>query len=68
MLHCSNLVFFILVIFVNIVSASDYKIVTLDEGAVKGEKYWNGDFYEFYGVPYATVPKGKDRFQVSFHR
>lgn len=39
------------------------RIVVLNEGAVSGKKYWNGDYYEFYGVPYATVPKGKDKFK-----
>lgn len=47
--------------------ADDYRTVVLEEGTVEGEKYWNGDYYEFYGIPYATVPKGRDRFQVRFH-
>lgn len=40
------------------------KIVQLDIGGLRGEKYWQGDFYEFYGVPYATAPKGRDKFKV----
>ncbi|KAI5642819.1 carboxylesterase family domain-containing protein [Phthorimaea operculella] len=40
-----------------------YRKVDIDEGAVVGEKYWDGDFFEFYGVPYATVPTGRDRFK-----
>ncbi|XP_063387093.1 esterase E4-like [Cydia fagiglandana] len=47
-----------------VLGTTEKKVVILDEGGVEGEKYWNGDFYEFYGVPYASVPEGKDRFQA----
>lgn len=40
------------------------RTVVVEDGPVVGEKYWNGDFYEFYGIPYASVPKGRDRFKV----
>ncbi|XP_052744156.1 esterase E4-like [Bicyclus anynana] len=40
------------------------RVVVLADGAVRGTKYWNGDYFEFYGIPYATVPKGRDRFQA----
>ncbi|CAB3249421.1 unnamed protein product [Arctia plantaginis] len=43
---------------------TEKRVVTLDVGEVIGEKYWNGDFFEFYGVPYAKVPKGRDRFKA----
>ncbi|XP_041969303.1 esterase FE4-like [Aricia agestis] len=46
------------------VFAEDYKFVSLDEGVVRGEKYWDGDFYEFYGIPYASVPTGRERYQA----
>lgn len=52
-----------LILIVNIFA--EEKVVELDIGTVIGEKYWDGDFYEFYGVPYATAPKGRDRFKVS---
>ncbi|XP_063895869.1 esterase E4 [Helicoverpa armigera] len=52
-----------LVLVVNVL-AEDYKVVRLDVGSVRGEKYWAGDFYEFYGVPYATAPKGRDKFKA----
>lgn len=55
------LVFILLI--VNIL-AKDVKIVSLDIGDLRGEKYWQGDFYEFYGVPYATAPTGRDKFKV----
>lgn len=43
----------------------DYRHVTLEGlGEVKGMKYWDGEFYEFYGVPYAIPPKGRDRYKV----
>ncbi|KAJ0173488.1 hypothetical protein K1T71_010637 [Dendrolimus kikuchii] len=51
-------------LFTTIVTEKSPRVVELDGiGAVSGEKYWNGDFYEFYGVPYAKVPKGRDKFK-----
>ncbi|CAH4038116.1 unnamed protein product [Pieris brassicae] len=44
--------------------SEDSKTVELDSGWVVGKKYWNGDYYEFYGIPYATVPTGRDRFKA----
>lgn len=41
------------------------RTVKIEDGVVSGEKYWDGDFYQFYGIPYASVPKGRDRFKVS---
>ncbi|GBP22145.1 Neuroligin-4, X-linked [Eumeta japonica] len=46
-----------------VTAEEDFRVVTLDEGDVKGYKYWNGEFYEFYGVPYASAPRGRDRFK-----
>lgn len=44
----------------------DYRYVTLEGlGEVKGLKFWDGDYHEFYGVPYATAPTGRDRYKVS---
>lgn len=44
----------------------DYMVVSLEGlGKVEGLKYWDGEFHEFYGIPYASVPKGRDRFKVS---
>nr|QOL02378.1 venom carboxylesterase-6-like protein [Rondotia menciana] len=54
---------FIVLVHVIAEEDEDYKIVELDYGTVSGKKYWNGEYYEFFGVPYATVPKGKDRFK-----
>ncbi|XP_047537145.1 juvenile hormone esterase-like [Vanessa atalanta] len=42
----------------------DFKTVALEDGIVRGEKYWDGEFYQFFGIPYATIPKGRDRFQA----
>ncbi|XP_037294220.1 esterase FE4 [Manduca sexta] len=56
--------FIFCVFFVSLRAEDDYRVVNLDGiGSVSGEKYWNGNFYEFYGVPYATVPKGRDKFK-----
>lgn len=52
-------------VFIVNVLGENIRIVELDEGPVSGEKYWNGNFYEFYGVPYATAPTGRDKFKVS---
>nr|AQY62755.1 carboxylesterase [Pieris rapae] len=51
-------------LFIFSVSAEDSKTVELDSGWVEGKKYWNGDYYEFYGIPYASVPTGRDRFKA----
>ncbi|XP_059048170.1 venom carboxylesterase-6-like [Achroia grisella] len=57
--------FIIFCVFLTIVSANEQtRVVELDEGAVIGEKYWNGDYFEFYGVPYATAPSGRDKFKA----
>ncbi|KPJ17074.1 Esterase FE4 [Papilio machaon] len=41
----------------------DFRTVELEQGFIRGEKYWDGDYYEFYGVPYATAPKGRDKYK-----
>ncbi|XP_022817698.1 esterase FE4-like [Spodoptera litura] len=56
--------FLVFIIFLINVLAEDVKIVSLDIGDLRGEKYWQGDFYEFYGVPYATAPTGRDKFKA----
>ncbi|XP_072929533.1 esterase E4-like [Epargyreus clarus] len=58
--------FILFSIFLTNVLADDEKTrtVILSDGGVEGVKYWNGDFYEFYGVPYAEAPTGRDRYQA----
>lgn len=56
-----SLIFFIIF---SVVAEEDFRVVKLDSGLVRGNKYWNGDYYEFYGIPYATAPSGRDRFKV----
>lgn len=51
-------------VFVTNVFCEDSRVVMLDIGGVSGEKFWDGDYYEFFGIPYATVPKGRDRYKV----
>ncbi|XP_050664193.1 esterase E4-like [Leptidea sinapis] len=48
----------------DVFTEEEEKIVILESGGVSGEKYWNGDFYEFYGIPYATNPKGRNKFKA----
>ncbi|XP_026758295.2 esterase FE4-like [Galleria mellonella] len=52
------------VLIINIRAEEHSRVVELDEGPVVGEKYWNGDYFEFYGVPYATAPSGRDKFKA----
>ncbi|XP_045502695.1 esterase E4-like [Colias croceus] len=56
---------FILVYLIFSVTAEEeeFKIVKLDSGYVRGDKYWNGDYYEFYGIPYASMPTGRNKFK-----
>ncbi|KOB72967.1 Uncharacterized protein OBRU01_06320 [Operophtera brumata] len=43
----------------------DYRVVSLEGlGIVEGIKYWDGDFHEFYGIPFASTPKGRDRYKA----
>lgn len=58
-----------LYVLLNIVLGDDKitKVVELDYGIVSGEKYWDGDFYTFYGIPYASIPTGRDRFKVQYN-
>ncbi|XP_026743125.1 esterase FE4-like [Trichoplusia ni] len=51
-------------VFVTNVFCEDSRVVMLDIGGVSGEKFWDGDYYEFFGIPYATVPKGRDRYKA----
>lgn len=44
------------------------RLVTLVQGPVKGYREPDYGIYGFYGIPYATVPKGDDRFKVSNHK
>ncbi|XP_013135424.1 PREDICTED: esterase E4-like [Papilio polytes] len=41
----------------------DFRTVELEQGFVRGEKFWDGDYYEFFGVPYATAPTGRDKYK-----
>ncbi|XP_053613808.1 esterase FE4-like [Plodia interpunctella] len=51
-------------VLISCVLTENVRVVELDDGAVVGNKYWKGDFYEFYGVPYATAPTGRDKFKA----
>ncbi|GBP72736.1 Esterase B1 [Eumeta japonica] len=39
------------------------RVVRIAQGPVRGYKYPNGDFYAFYGIPYATAPTGPLKFR-----
>ncbi|XP_047032300.1 cholinesterase 1-like [Helicoverpa zea] len=37
--------------------------VATAQGPVRGQKHPNGELYVFYNIPYATAPKGEDKFK-----
>lgn len=39
--------------------------VETTEGVVEGSKAADGDYYTFYGIPYAGPTSGANRFKVS---
>lgn len=56
----------ILFTFISICRAQneESKILTIPQGSVRGYKSSNSEVFEFYGIPYATIPKGVDKFKV----
>lgn len=42
-----------------------FRIVNTTSGPVKGYKSSRGDFFAFFGVPYATAPTGIHKFKVN---
>ncbi|CAH2229604.1 jg27435 [Pararge aegeria aegeria] len=42
----------------------DSRLVNIDQGPVRGYKEAEYGIYSFYGIPYANVPKGMDRFKA----
>ncbi|XP_039745525.1 esterase FE4-like [Pararge aegeria] len=42
----------------------DSRLVNIDQGPVRGYKEAEYGIYSFYGIPYANVPKGKNRFKA----
>lgn len=43
-----------------------FKDVNTDRGPVRGFKVDDDEVFSFFGIPYATAPKGKDRFSYFF--
>lgn len=46
-------------------TGEDALVVKLPQGSVKGYKEVGQNYFAFYGIPYATAPKGSDKFKVS---
>ncbi|XP_072936216.1 juvenile hormone esterase-like [Epargyreus clarus] len=44
-------------------SKADSRLVHIEQGPVRGYKAHDGNFYVFYGVPYATAPTGADKYK-----
>ncbi|GBP82919.1 hypothetical protein EVAR_25552_1 [Eumeta japonica] len=40
------------------------RVVRIAQGSVRGYRHPTGDFYAFYGIPYATAPTGSLKFKV----
>lgn len=40
------------------------KLVNITQGPVLGYKAQDAEVFEFYGIPYATAPTGRDKFKV----
>ncbi|KAL0860558.1 hypothetical protein ABMA27_009929 [Loxostege sticticalis] len=45
------------------VQSHSSKLVNLSQGPVLGYKAHDAEVFEFYGIPYATTPTGKDKFK-----
>ncbi|XP_049697930.2 cholinesterase 1 [Helicoverpa armigera] len=62
MWKCVVLVFYIFAVLVHGEGGS--RIVTIDQGPVRGRMDPEGGLYVFYNIPYATAPTGTDRFKA----
>lgn len=45
-------------------SQSVFKDVNTDQGPVRGFSIDDDEVFSFYGIPYATAPRGENRFKV----
>lgn len=62
------ILYVILIKFVSLCSCSmSYIDITTDQGVVRGYNSSNEYIYEFYGIPFATAPKGLFKFQVGIY-
>uniref|UniRef100_A0A2A4JGH7 Carboxylesterase type B domain-containing protein n=1 Tax=Heliothis virescens TaxID=7102 RepID=A0A2A4JGH7_HELVI len=62
MWKCVALVIYVFAVLVH--SEGSSRIVTIDQGPVRGRMDPGGGLYVFYNIPYATVPTGTDRFKA----
>lgn len=42
-------------------------IINIPQGPIRGYKGPEGHYFAFYGIPYATTPKGPHKFRVSYY-
>ena len=47
-----------------ILAEEEYLEIQTLQGPVRGRKHPNGDLYAFYNIPYATAPRGANKFKV----
>lgn len=45
-------------------SKQEWLDVEIAQGPVRGHLDETGELYEFYNIPYATVPTGENKFKV----
>lgn len=45
-----------------------FRNVNTDQGPVRGFLVDDDEVFSFYGIPYATAPRGADRFKVKYLR
>lgn len=51
----------------NVIKNDEFKIkdIVTDKGLVRGYKAEDGEYFAFFGIPYAASPTGTNRFKVT---
>ena len=58
------LLIFYLISFLYSAVYCEYRLVNLVQGPVRGYKDQYYNIFVFHSIPYATAPKGRDKFKV----
>ncbi|XP_047032146.1 esterase B1-like [Helicoverpa zea] len=54
----------VLVCVTAVLADEEWRQVNTAQGPVRGQKHPSGHLYAFYNIPYATAPKGADKFKA----